>query len=338
MKNIVAFGNPLLDTIVFIANNQLLSKYELEKDGQKEISSEEMKNLTEDIKNESQDKTYIAGGCSQNSLRVLQWLTKKTQNVAIFGSVGNDSEASILRKLMEMDGVTTNYVTQENFTTGKTISLVNGVNRSLVAHLGAAEILLVRDILNNKTFKNYIKNADYIYIEGYFLTKREDVATYILDYCNDLQNIVIFNISGEYVCDMVPKTLKYFVENSDVVFGNKREFEALRMIWGFSSLDQLLDLLIKNGKNKLKNYGNIIVITDGAKPGCCYYSNGQKYQFKVEEIAKGDIKDTTGAGDAFVGGFLAGMCEEKSIEECTKLACYAASAIIKQTGCSIPNY
>ena len=50
MKRVIAFGNPLLDTIVLLQDKSLLEKYNLDVDGQKEISLSEMEALKEDIK------------------------------------------------------------------------------------------------------------------------------------------------------------------------------------------------------------------------------------------------------------------------------------------------
>lgn len=49
MKKVVAFGNPLLDTTIFIYDTILLDKYNLKLDGQKEITENEMKRLSQDI-------------------------------------------------------------------------------------------------------------------------------------------------------------------------------------------------------------------------------------------------------------------------------------------------
>lgn len=49
MYEIACFGNPLLDIIVRIEGNDLLEKYDIKPDDQKEISDEEMKNLYDDI-------------------------------------------------------------------------------------------------------------------------------------------------------------------------------------------------------------------------------------------------------------------------------------------------
>ena len=43
------------------------------------------------------------------------------------------------------------------------------------------------------------------------------------------------------------------------------------------------------------------------------------------------------AGDAFVGGFLSQLVQEKSIDECARAACYAANVVIQRSGCTYPE-
>ncbi|KAJ8926004.1 hypothetical protein NQ315_009859 [Exocentrus adspersus] len=335
MKKIVVFGNPLLDTTVFLQDNFLLDKYNLKEDDQKEITSDEMKRLSEDISGYQQHRS--AGGCGQNSLRVLQWLTGKRCDAVIFGSVGKDKEADILRGLLKNDGVQTRYIEQD-LPTGKTVALVKSPFRSLVAYIGAAEHLPLNDLLREKDFPGLVLNSDFVYIEGYFLTNREETAKHVLDYCNKHNKIVIFNICGKYVCDVCPETVRYFVENSDVIFGNLGEYEAVGKLVGIDTVDELTGRLIGNGRNKMKRYGNIIVITNGDNPGSCIYEGGKKESFPVPKLEKNAVKDTTGAGDAFTGGFIAGLCEGKSVMDCAKIGCYAALHIVQQIGCTLPNF
>ena len=44
------------------------------------------------------------------------------------------------------------------------------------------------------------------------------------------------------------------------------------------------------------------------------------------------VVDTTGAGDAYAGGFLAGMASGKPLPECGKMGSKAAAEIISQYG------
>lgn len=43
------------------------------------------------------------------------------------------------------------------------------------------------------------------------------------------------------------------------------------------------------------------------------------------------------AGDAFVGGFLSQLVQQKPIQECVRAGCYAAYVIIQRSGCTFPD-
>ena len=42
--------------------------------------------------------------------------------------------------------------------------------------------------------------------------------------------------------------------------------------------------------------------------------------------------DTTGAGDSFAAGLIAGLCEGRDIADCARIGCAAASCSIEQIG------
>nr|XP_023013089.1 adenosine kinase 2-like [Leptinotarsa decemlineata] len=335
MKRIVAFGNPLLDTSILLSDTSLLKKFNLKENDQKEVPENELKTLFRYVLDS--EHHVNAGGCAQNCIRVMQWMMRKQCDATIFGSVGSDEEATILRKLLANDGVKTKYIVQKHLPTGKTIALVKGENRSLVAHIGAAEKLPLDALLAEDQFHESMAKSDFIYIEGFFLTNRVETAKYLVN-CDYHRKTILFNIAGRYVCNLLPDTMKYFVERSDVVFGNKEEFEAVTNIMHFQSIRDLAQVLLKNGRNKMKKYGNMLVITDGPDPVLCFYDRGKSYKFEVPKMNETDIKDTTGAGDAFAGGFIAALWSDLSIEDCVRTGCYAAQQIIRQVGCSLPKF
>ena len=59
--------------------------------------------------------------------------------------------------------------------------------------------------------------------------------------------------------------------------------------------------------------------------------------FPVILLPKEKLVDTNGAGDAFVGGFLSQLVQQKSIEDSVKAGCYAANVIIQRSGCTYPE-
>jgi adenosine kinase len=58
-------------------------------------------------------------------------------------------------------------------------------------------------------------------------------------------------------------------------------------------------------------------------------------EYAVTPLPKEQLVDTNGAGDAFVGGFLAGLLAEKSVGDSVEAGHWAARFIIQQSGCSL---
>lgn len=79
----------------------------------------------------------------------------------------------------------------------------------------------------------------------------------------------------------------------------------------------------------------VVVFTQGAH-AVVVASEGVVTEYPVEPLAKELIVDTNGAGDAFVGGFIARLAEGKPIAECVRSGIYAARVIIQYSGCTFP--
>lgn len=77
------------------------------------------------------------------------------------------------------------------------------------------------------------------------------------------------------------------------------------------------------------------VITQG-KDETIVAAGGSVTKYSVTPIEASKIVDTNGAGDAFVGGFLAALIKGKDTAECCKAGNYAAGCIIQTAGVAIP--
>ncbi|GAA6111111.1 adenosine kinase isoform X1 [Tachysurus ichikawai] len=85
-----------------------------------------------------------------------------------------------------------------------------------------------------------------------------------------------------------------------------------------------------------KKRQRIVVFTQGKEGTIMAY--GEKVEmFPVIEMDQKDIVDTNGAGDAFVGGFLSELVQDKSLEQCIRAGHYAANVIIRHSGCTFPE-
>lgn len=60
-------------------------------------------------------------------------------------------------------------------------------------------------------------------------------------------------------------------------------------------------------------------------------------EYPCMEVAKEAIVDVNGAGDAFLGGFLAKYIQHCSIDECVTCGLLTSNAVIQQRGCNFPE-
>merc|ERR1711972_238606 len=82
-----------------------------------------------------------------------------------------------------------------------------------------------------------------------------------------------------------------------------------------------------------KGYHRTVVVTQGADPTIVAV-NGHVTEWPILALAKEKLVDTNGAGDAYVGGFLAGLSKGLDDAGCHKVAAYTASVIVQHSGCT----
>merc|ERR1712190_305367 len=78
-----------------------------------------------------------------------------------------------------------------------------------------------------------------------------------------------------------------------------------------------------------------VVITQGCDPTVVAIK-GHVTKYPVLKLESSKIVDTNGAGDAFVGGFLAALAKGKNVADCCKAGDHSASIIIQHSGCTYP--
>jgi sugar/nucleoside kinase (ribokinase family) len=112
--------------------------------------------------------------------------------------------------------------------------------------------------------------------------------------------------------------LKSCLPHTDLLFVNETE---ARMLTGTDDLDDSARIFRAGGAGD-------VVIKLGAK-GCVVFHGSERLSVPAFGV---DVVDTTGAGDCFVGGFLAGLTRGLDIRECAELACAAGALSIQRLG------
>lgn len=155
-----------------------------------------------------------------------------------------------------------------------------------------------------------------------------------------------FSAGGESIikANNIDETYLPFVQRSHMLALNLHEFQAIceRVRIRTENIESALELFCQLSntnmtKSTLCKYSRIIVVTDGENPVHCYTKEQGYLKFPIRALAVNQIKDTTGAGDAFMAGFLYGISYNKSIQQCLQIGYETAVEIIRQVGCTIPT-
>jgi len=75
----------------------------------------------------------------------------------------------------------------------------------------------------------------------------------------------------------------------------------------------------------------MVIVTQGGNP-TIVFNEGQIKEYPVEKIPPEELVDTNGAGDSFVGGFLAAFVQGKSVERSLAAGHYCARVTLGTSG------
>ncbi|KAJ8304083.1 hypothetical protein KUTeg_017666 [Tegillarca granosa] len=329
---LMGIGNPLLD-ITVEGNADLLEEYNLNSNNAI-IAEEKHKTLFEKMVKEYKP-IFLAGGATQNSIRVAQWLLQKPGATTFFGGVGNDIYYEILKKTVEQVGVNVHYEVHSGKATGKCGAIITGEDRSLVTELGAAE-MFTADFLKQPENWALVEKAQFYYIGGFIVPASSEAVLGVLKHAANTGKTVIMNLHAKFLCQYFADSDFNLLQYVDVLFGNGDEATEFGKHMGFNTTNveeiaKLTSLLPKLNKNRERT----VVFTQG-KSSTILAVSGKTTVFQVVPVDRSIIKDTNGCGDAFVGGFLSQLVQNKSIEDCMRCGSYAAKVVIRHYGCNFP--
>uniref|UniRef100_A0A1B6DN45 Adenosine kinase n=1 Tax=Clastoptera arizonana TaxID=38151 RepID=A0A1B6DN45_9HEMI len=329
---LLGMGNPLLDLSANV-DDQFLKKYNLKANDAILAEDKHMKLYEELVQNYKVD--YIAGGAVQNALRVAQWVLNKPKVTSFFGCIGRDKFGQILTDKALQDGVNVQYQHNDKEPTGTCAVLItkNGANRSLCANLAAANCF-TPDHIRLPENKKIIQNADYFYISGFFLTVSVESILEVAQSALQRNKIFIMNLSAPFLCKFFKTQQMQTLPYVDILFGNETEAAEFASEQGLGVKD-LHEIAIKISELPKQNTSRprIVIITQGTNP-VILCQGGKTKEFPVVHLPPDQVVDTNGAGDAFVGGFLAQYLKSEPLEKCIRCGIWAATEIVKRSGCT----
>ncbi|KAK2588986.1 hypothetical protein KPH14_001835 [Odynerus spinipes] len=327
---LLGMGNPLLD-ISATVDQEFLKKYDL-KANNAILAEDKHKPLYDELI-ELYNADFIAGGSVQNTMRVAQWFLEKPKIATYMGCVGKDKYSKILEERAVANGLNVRYQYTDKAPTGTCAVLITGKERSLCANLAAANCFTTSHIKVPEN-EELIKAAEYYYISGFFLTVNPEVIQIVAKHACENNKMFMMNLSAPFICEYFKEPLLDAHPYVDILFGNETELDAFAKANDFKTTDRKeIVLKIANMEKINKERKRIVVITQGSGP-VLLAKDDIVTEFPVVKIPEEKVIDTNGAGDAFVGGFLAQLIQGRDIETCVKCGIWAATQIVQTSGCT----
>lgn len=327
-------GNPLLD-ISAVVDDEFLQRYDV-KLNNAILAEEKHLPMYDELANKS-NVEYIAGGATQNSIKVAQWMLQHPGATSYMGCIGKDKFGEEMKKNSKSAGVNVQYYEVDSTPTGTCAVCVVGGERSLVANLSAANCYK-SDHLKKPENWAIVEKAKYFYIAGFFLTVSPDSVLLVAENAAANKKCFSMNLSAPFICEFFKDALEKVLPYMDIIFGNETEAKTFSKVQGWET-ENVEEIAVKiaqwskaSGKDK-----RVAVITQGPDPVIVAGDDGKVQKFPVILLPKEKLVDTNGAGDAFVGGFLSQLIQGKAIEECVRAGCYASNVIIQRSGCTFPE-
>uniref|UniRef100_A0A8B9Y839 Adenosine kinase n=1 Tax=Bos mutus grunniens TaxID=30521 RepID=A0A8B9Y839_BOSMU len=252
---------------------------------------------------------YHAGGSTQNSIKVAQWMIQQPHKAAtFFGCIGIDKFGEILKKKAAEAHVDAHYYEQNEQPTGTCAACITGGNRSLVANLAAANCYKKEKHLDMEKNWMLVDKARVYYIAGFFLTVSPESVLKVAHHASENNRIFTLNLSAPFISQFYKESLMKVMPFVDILFGNEMEAATFAREQGFETED------IKEIARKTQ-----------ALP-------------KVNSKRQRIVIFTQGREDTILAtGFLSQLVSDKPLTACVRAGHYAASVIIRRTGCTFPE-
>lgn len=308
MKKVIGIGNALTDMLVNLRSDQVLEKFDLPRGSMSLVNSEQQKEISKSVS--GLPYTLSLGGSADNTIRAMARLGCE---VGFIGKVGRDSTGDFFESALENLGIEP-FIMRGEERSGKCVSLVSpDGERTLVTHLGAAVEMKAED-LSPEIFKDY----DCLYVEGY-LVQDHDLIRGAIRMAKELGLKVAIDLASFNVVEENLEFLREVIsEYVDIVFANEDEARV------FSGEEEPVNAL-----QYISTMCELAIVKIGMR-GALIKRGDEVAHVGIMAAAK--RVDTTGAGDFYAAGFMAGMCEGLSLRQCGTIGAITAGKVIEIVG------
>ncbi len=256
---------------------------------------------------------FSAGGSAANCAAIAGSLG---QSVSYLGSVGDDVWSNLLIRDLKKNKVNTRYVKKSAGNSGTCVAIVSADgDRRFYSYRGMNEID-PPDVPPDEDWKKF----RCLHLSGYSFQEPNSrrLAAQLLKKAKEHNLMVSLDPSYLFARDLEGASAELLKE-VDFFFPNKDEAALIS-----HKNDPLAAAHVLHGM------GVRVVIVTLDKDGCLILADGVEAFIRLDP--PGRVIDTTGAGDAFCGGFLTAVLGGMTLEEAGKLGSASAAHIVTQMG------
>lgn len=309
--DVLAIGNAIVDVITD-ADDAFLVAQGLDKGSMRLIDEGEAVRLY----GEMGPGRESSGGSAGNTVAGVAALGLKA---GFIGQVADDELGRIYAHDLRATGVQFTTPTRNDVgASARCLILVTpDAQRTMNTFLGAAQRLPATAISAAE-----VASAKILYLEGYLWDPEEPRAAMeaAIDAARAAGTKVAFTLSDSFCISRHRNGFLKLIDDGriDILFANEDEILALS---GESDFEAAVAAVAPKVP--------VLAVTRSEK-GAIAIAGGGRASLPAEPIAR--LVDTTGAGDLFAAGFLAGQARRLSLEQSLKLGAIAAAEVIQHYG------
>jgi sugar/nucleoside kinase (ribokinase family) len=314
--DVLGIGNAIVDVLTQ-TDDDTITAFDLPKGGMTLVDQDQAETLYA----KAGETTERSGGSVANSIAIAAALGAESGYV---GKVHDDQLGASFTRSIRSNGVSfsTPALTEGPSTARCLVLVTPDGERTMGTYLGACTALGPDDVDAAQ-----VTGSAVTLIEGYLADTehaRETIGK-VVDAAAKGDGKVALTLSD---AGCVERHRDYFRELAatkvDVIVADEDEVAALVGDDGIESL------LRDRGGNC-----EVVAVTHGAKGSTIYGVGGAKYE--IDTRPADELVDTTGAGDAYAGGFLYGWTRGLDMQVAGRIGSVAASHVVAQLGAQPPE-
>jgi sugar/nucleoside kinase (ribokinase family) len=309
--DVLAIGNAIVDVIAD-ADDAFLAEQGLTKASMRLIDEAEAERLYA-VMGRARE---LSGGSAGNTAAGLAALGL---NAGFIGQVADDQLGAIYAHDIRSLGVTFDTLPRGDVgATARSLILVTpDAQRTMNTFLGAAQMLEPASVDPAS-----VGQARILYLEGYLWDAEAPRAAMekAMAAAREHGTAIAFTLSDSFVVSRHRQEVLDLLQHQriDILFGNEAE---IAMLAGE-----------EDGEAAMRMIGAQVptLVVTRSERGAAAVSGPERAEVPAEPIAR--LVDTTGAGDLFAAGFLAGQARQLGLENSLRLGAIAAAEIIQHYG------